>query len=632
MTADPPELPAPKVFRPKYNLPKLVNYVSGANPKFWEGFPENHTEPAKSLVDSSVLRKLATGCKGVDPKILNAVCYDLSHGARLGCRGAVRQPGMSSNAPSAFEDGYKVTDAIADWVYKGFAFGPVSMDEVPHDAKFNGIMTRSKPNGSVRIILNLSSPLGSAVNEGIDSDEFPTSMSSTLKWVTALNLAGRRCRMVKVDWADAYKHVSVHPEDLQLQWFTWLNKAFKELCLIFGCKSSAGLFDRLAKLVLLVVIQRSGINPALVCQHLDDCCAVGAADDLNIDRFDSEFFEVARLLGVKLAPRDDPDKSFGPSTKGVVLGVYYDTVDWIWAIPESKFAYLLTDLRNIISSDVVPQGQLWSVVGKLIHVRALVPGGRYHMYHLLQANNVSTDKKFPVTVTSNLKRQCWFWFSLLRTCSGRAQIPDIRPGFPAWTLDIYTDAAGGTWSKYGQGVGAVANGFWIYLPWQRAINAGRKAEDGKGLDRMMSALELVGPLLAISAAHRVCRGRPVRFHVDNAGSVCIYNKGYSPSCETSSALVTAIATVAAGLGCTVEMVKIRRCSNVGSLMADALSKAAFGKFWNLARNDGSISFPVMGLEVPRALLSWVLNPWADFDLGERLLREIAQYSEVLGYS
>ena len=57
---------------------------------------------------------------------------------------------------------FYVSDAIADWITKGFAFGPVDEKDVPIDAKVNGIMCKQKPKDSVRIILNLSSPLGNS--------------------------------------------------------------------------------------------------------------------------------------------------------------------------------------------------------------------------------------------------------------------------------------------------------------------------------------------------------------------------------------------------------------------------------------------------------------------------------------
>ena len=627
-----PPLPNPKIFKPKYDLPKLDNYRVAPPASFWNAFPSNKMWPGKSLVCGAKLYELASDCPGLDQNLLKVICKDIKHGAKIGCTGSFRNAGKATNAPSAYKDGDKVSDAICDWVVKKFAFGPVNMEELPENAKINGIMTRPKPNGSVRIILNLSSPKGSAVNDGIDSNEFPTSMSSTTLWLEALNKAGHRCKIMKCDWQDAYKHLAVHCADLPLQWFSWLGKAFCELCLVFGGKSSAGLFDRLAKVVLEIIIQRAGIDRTLVIQHLDDICAAAPENSTVLERFDSECFNVAELLGVRLAPRDDPSKSFAPTYAGVVLGIHYDTHSWTWGLPEEKLLRLLHDLKRLISSDTLEQDVIWSIVGKIINVRPLVPGGRYNIYHLILANSFSTDSKSKVPIDGDLKRQAWFWFSALQVCSGRASIPNPSLDLPPWTIDIYTDAAGGSWRSVGQGVGAVAKRFWVVLPWGRAINAGHPTTDGRKLDRIMSALELFGPLLALCAGHSIFRGKSLRFWVDNAGSVFIFKKGYSTSCRYSTAIVSALAAVAAGLGCSIAMEKITRCSNPGAVMADTLSKGDTKRFWDLALQEEGLDLPIEPAVVPKTLVWWASHPTPDFDLGEKLLRELSAKETILGYS
>jgi hypothetical protein len=76
---------------------------------------------------------------------------------------------------------------------------------------------------------------------------------------------------MKIDWANAYKHVHVKPTDLPVQYFSWLGKDFVELMLVFGARSSAGIYDRLAKLVLCLVLACtcSRFPPNMVCQYLD---------------------------------------------------------------------------------------------------------------------------------------------------------------------------------------------------------------------------------------------------------------------------------------------------------------------------------------------------------------------------
>ncbi len=91
---------------------------------------------------------------------LEQACAILEGGADIGCRGTARAATFSRNAASAINCGYQVSDAVASWIQKGFAAGPFEEEEVPAGAKVNGIMTRQKPNGAVRIILNLSAPKG----------------------------------------------------------------------------------------------------------------------------------------------------------------------------------------------------------------------------------------------------------------------------------------------------------------------------------------------------------------------------------------------------------------------------------------------------------------------------------------
>jgi len=614
-----PDPPARKVFKPKVDLPVLEDY-SAAPGEFWEAFPVNR-EKGKSLISAVQLKSIALAVGTSDRDRLEAVCRDLRGGADIGCRGEFRRASRSSNAASALEHPREVTDAVASWVAAGFAIGPFDPEETPRDVKINGIMTRLKPNGAVRIILNLSAPKGAAVNEGIDLAEFPATMSSTGKWLAVLSAAGRGAFMVKMDWADAYKHVHVREEDVRLQWFSWLGKNFAEVCLVFGAVSSVGIYDRAAKVVLDLVLRMSGFPKKMVCQHLDDvCAAAGASAADGLRRFEDCYRAVAAQVGVKLAPPEDKDKGFSLCKLGVVLGVEYDTEKWTWSIPGEKVARLLGQIREALGADRLRQDQIWSLVGRIIHYAPLIPCGRFNIDHLIRANSVSADKAAWVELGPELKRQLEFWRLLIRVSSGFARLPDLSP-LPAWTVEAYTDAAGGSPSGF-RGSGGVIGDWWYFLPWSKAINCGDFAEDGRRLGKKLSALELVGPLVVMAAAPELCRGLPVRVWVDNAGSVRIWEKGYSASCRLCTTIVKAAATIAAALRCRLEVVKIRRCSCPGAVMADALSQGDFRRFKAAAAACGGSPAATPAL-VPRAIARWLVRPVADDDLGQRILREMA---------
>ena len=129
----------------------------------------------------------------------------------------------------------------------------------------------------------------------------------------------------------------------------------------------------------------------------------------------------------------------------------------------------------------------------------------------------------------------------------------------------------------------------------------------------MLALELVGPLICLASGYNRVRNILVHILVDNSGSVYIWKKGYSNRCGLSMVLVSAIATVAAGLGCTVGIKKVSRCSFAGPKMADALSKAAFGLCQEVGR-EVCWELATEPAWIPSAILAWV----AEVHLGARI--------------
>ena len=252
--------------------------------------------------------------------------------------------------------------------------------------------------------------------------------------------------------------------------------------------------------------------------------------------------------------------------------------------------------------------------------------------HIIRHNNYSEDRAAMVKLEPGFKAQLSFWQKILPLCSSNIKIPNPDIQLPPWAIDFYSDAAGGSWTNPGQGVGALdTKGWWVYLPWSKNINTGKLSITGKRLDRSMSVLELMGPLLVVSAGYSKCKNSAVRVWVDNQASVNIWHKGYSYKCKLSTTIVKAIHTVAVGLQCNLSIEKITRCSNGYAYLADCLSKARFDKFWDHAS--------VMDLKValdmawiPKAIMKWSINPVEDDYLGQKILEELSQRTAVLSYN
>ena len=92
-------------------------------------------------------------------------------------------------------------------------------------------------------------------------------------------------------------------------------------------------------------------------------------------------------------------------------------------------------------------------------------------------------------------------------------------------------------------------------------------------------------------------------------------------------LIVAINQMATAPNCEVRLKKVKRCSSVEACAADSLSKGDFRKF----RKEMPYS-SLSPAKLPTELLMWIDNPVEDRLLGQKLLREMARETSVMGYN
>ena len=481
--------------------------------------------------------------------------------------------------------------------------------------------------------MNLSRGYPFCANEGQFNDErFEVRMSATRDWLISLNSAGQGCWFCKIDWSGAYKQLRTMTSDVRQQFFYWMGKYFAELCLTFGGSSSVGLFDRLAKVFRFIATKLSTILAKHVRQVIDDVVGCGTKEEV-LD-FYKKYREVALDCGVLLASEDDPKKAFAAAQEGEVFGVVYNSLEFTWWLREDKQAVIIHMLCLLEATAEHKLRFLKRIVGKLVHYRLMVPNGKYYLGQLIKVSfsEPGDDLEKVVRLTDWARAEAWYWRNVMPFCGRRTRIPDPAYRLPPWTLRAHTDAAGGSKDYYGGGAGAVlGEEWWCYLPWGEEINGSHLLppvlhSDGKRLDRKMSALELVGPLMVLTAGVELVRGRALVIPVDNQGSVSIFRKGWCSGCSLATTLALAISEVAASIDCRLEIVKIRRCSNIEASAADAVSKADWLRFRQLMPR--AAPGPA---KIPTTLVSWVNHPVADRNLGEKILREMGLIRTILGH-
>ena len=620
------------MFRSKFGLEELGSYKTKPSESYWENWPTLNYQDAmlaKSNINVTRLEQLAKETNYPYPHLLQIILTDVEQGAKLGVIQGSDVASDSTNAPSSFQYGAQVSDAICKMISEGFVMGPLEESDLPFTkSRFSGVMCKLKPNNTARVILNLSKGSPHSVNSGIDSSEFPTLMSSTTEFLRVLHRCGLGAEITKNDWAAAYKQIKMDPDQVWQQGFRWLGKVFYELCLVFGAVSAAGIYDRLAKLVLHLALVRAGMPARSVIQHLDDVCSASPAGSGRAQKFYNAYSEVCEEIGVKLASDEDPDKAFAPCTEGIVLGVCYDTVKWVWYLREDKLSIILNRIEEAMEHEELTQRAVQSLNGKLLDIRVLVPNSKFYLSNLMMDSH-QTDQLDSMVELSDWTRSDLAWWKLvLPLCNQRTKLQDPDRRFLSSAVKIYSDAAGGSMDTLGNGVGmAIFPNVYAYIPHRIKVNAGFPAYDGKSLAHKLSVWELVGPLLALVCAPELLRNKQAVAFVDNAGSVVWYNKGWAKQCNLGNTVIRAVYLVATALNCDFWVEKISRCSSDQTEAADALSKCDFPRLVQ-HMPKAATTLPRV---VPSTLLEWMADPRPDRDLGGRILEEMSKTVDLLGY-
>ena len=115
--------------------------------------------------------------------------------------------------------------------------------------------------------MDLSSPAGASVNDGI-SPEFSTVSYVSVDHLSSLVLsAGRGAFLVKADIKEAYRKLPVHPHDQFLLRVQWEGITYTDLALPFGLRSAPKIFSAVADALQWILVQKGITN---LLHYLDD--------------------------------------------------------------------------------------------------------------------------------------------------------------------------------------------------------------------------------------------------------------------------------------------------------------------------------------------------------------------------
>ena len=324
-----------------------------------------------------------------------------------------------------------------------------------------GVIPKHNRPDKWRLIVDLSSPNGVSVNDGLNRAQCSIKYTSIDDAVAILRNLGRGALMAKLDLKDAYRIVPIHPKGRPLLGMRWRDSIYIDCALPFGLRSAPKIFSALAD-GLMWIIHSKGHELSL--HYLDDFLLLGppgspaCAAALHTTR------QLCEDLGIPIAE----EKTEGPTTTLTFLGITIDSHAQQLRLPQEKLQELLQRINHWMGNRR-SQGtgrrprrsgtkrDLLSLIGLLNHAATVVRPGRTFLRSLIDASTKVTCLDHHVSLPACARADLAWWHTYLQSWNGTSLLSAAVP-----THFIYSDASG-SW-----GCGAREGSSWFRLAWPAA--------------------------------------------------------------------------------------------------------------------------------------------------------------------
>lgn len=436
-----------------------------------------------------------------DQHLADYVFRGISEGFRIGYNFAHKmgKPAIA-NLPSTLANPEVVDSYIEEEMLHGRIVGPVpeELRNSIHTSPF-GVIPKGHGTGKWRLIVDLSSPRGHSVNDGIDPAWCSLTYISVDDVAQMIASMGRGTLLAKMDLKSAYRMIPVHPEDRWLLGMKWRDQTYVDTCLPFGLRSAPLIFTAVADALEMIVRQR-GIQ--WIWHYLDDFITMGAPGAQECEHNRQTFLQTCDYLGVMVAQ----EKCMGPSTCLTFLGIEIDTIKMELRLPEDKLVRVREVVTNWLGRKAGRRREIESLLGLLQHAAKVVRPGRRFTRRIIQVMTSVQDRDRFVRLNAEIRSDLCWWHEFLETWNGVGILQNDEMD----TVSLYTDASG-NW-----GCGAIWGTKWLQWKWNK-----------KAQQWHIAPKELLPIVAACLVWGKQWAGKRVQCYCDNMAVVEVLNNGYS---------------------------------------------------------------------------------------------------------
>ena len=455
---------------------------------------------------------------------------------------------------------------------KGSLIGPIET-EFRHSCIISPLNSRPKRDSNERrVILDLSFPEGSAVNEGIDKDTYlgeriQVRLPTVDDLVRLVKKHGIGCALSKRDLSRAYKQIPVDPGDINLLAFGWNGKTYCDVTLSMGLRSAVYIAQRVTNSVSFMC-QRKGLD---VVNYIDD---FGMVSDW--EKAQDDFRELGGVLG-SCGLQESVRKALPPATRMEFLGVMFDTNTLTLEISEDRLQEIVGEIKEWLKKSTASRREVQVILGRLNFVASCVRPGRIFVSRMLNFLRGMPNNR-QVRLTEEIRKDLQWWGAFLPLYNGVSMMAWEEWGTP--DADLASDACL-------EGCGAICGEEFFHTTFPEFITDQRLS---------INELELLTVVVSLKVWKKRLKGKRILIYCDNEVSVEVVNRGRTRNTFLQSCL-REIVWLAATVG-----FEIRTChiAGVSNRIPDLLSRWEMGEsyrqeFKRLVGKGASEKFVYQGL-------------------------------------
>ncbi|XP_053405702.1 uncharacterized protein LOC123536155 isoform X1 [Mercenaria mercenaria] len=331
-----------------------------------------------------------------------------------------------------------------------------------------------------------------------------------------------------------------------------------------GASISCSIFEKFATFIQWSVSKEA--NSKNIDHFLDDFFFASVNNSNNCQKLLDTFDFICQDMGV---PVND-EKTEGPTTKMVYLGLEIDTIKGIIKIPKDKIETAKILLTEAFHSKKITLKKLQSLVGLLNFFAKAIPSGRAFNCRFYEAMSRVKKPFHLVRISLGMKEDLKVWLIFIDQFNGHTIFSDLQ-WFSSDTLELFTDAAG----SRSLGCGAYFQGSWLYFQWPSHWD--------DNIFKDITYLELIPIILAFFTWGTHLQGKKITLRSDNNSVVDIINKKSS----RNNRVMCLIRQLTLSLLLNNIQVKAVHISGKVNQISDAISRFQWTRLWSLLPDQAS---------------------------------------------